>query len=62
MMGAPPLLRGYLIFAALALELCLHLEGTMTAPMHCQLVLSRGPLMGSFSFVLLNSVVCRRPS
>jgi hypothetical protein len=44
MIGAPPLLFGYLIFAALVLELCLQLGGTMTLPLHCRLVSSGDPL------------------
>jgi hypothetical protein len=44
MIGAPPLLFGYLIFAALALELCLQLGGTMTLPLHCRLASSGDPL------------------
>jgi hypothetical protein len=60
MIGAPPLLFGYLIFAALALELCLHLLGTMTLPLHCRLVSSGDPFIGmlfSPPFAILHPLV-----
>jgi hypothetical protein len=51
MIGAPPLLFGYLIFAALALELCLQLGRTMTLLPHYRLASSGDPVFRDSFFL-----------